>query len=97
MPSKRIKMETTMNNDDCIVVPAEGSVVVGSVGVEVVVVDGSVEGEVTVVVSLSVVVASTVDVEVTVVEVIVVGDESVVVGVRVVSASNSFNHSPITF
>ena len=93
-------METKTNNDDCIVVPAEVSVV-GSVADGVV--DGCVGDEVTE--TLSVVVASAVDVvstevtvivevpSVTVVELAVEEDAvAVLLGVKVVSASSPFSH-----
>ena len=93
-------METITNNDDCIVVPAEVSVV-GSVADGVV--DGCVGDEVTE--TLSVVVASAVDVvstevtvivevpSVTVVELAVEEDAvAVLLGGKVVSASSPFSH-----
>ena len=96
-----MNVETITNNDDCIVVPAEGSVV-GSVADEVVV-DGSVEVEV--METLSVVVTSAVDVvstevvvivevpSVTVVELAVEEDAvAVLLGDKVVSASTTFSH-----
>ena len=82
MPSKIINMEARTNNDDCIAVPAEGSVVVA--------------GEVTE--TLSFVVASTVDDFSSEVDVIVeVLSVIVVEGGKVVSASSPFSQTPITF